>query len=117
MTRVAPAWRDAVTSDGGVLPAILWPSSVRSLRPARAPSSADACISGSYRLPDGVRACLPRARDRAGVVAGEAAVSFFFFMSPDRGEIACAHWPGGPQARALVRCLNKHHTRQMIACR
>src|SRR5258706_13047384 len=102
--RVAPAWRASVTCDGGVRPAIMWPSSVRSFNPARAPSSADACVSGSYFFPVGVRGF-----DRGADPSALAAVSFLLFMAPDRGEIARAE-------RAGVRCVSKYHTRQMTTC-
>src|SRR6266404_2879817 len=105
MMRVAPDWRASVICEGGVRPAIMWPSSVLSFNPARAPSSADACVSGSYRFPVGVRGRFDRGTDPSAL----AAISFFLFMTPDRGETARAE-------RAGVRCVIKHHTRQMMTC-
>lgn len=71
----------------------MWPSSVRSFRPARDAFSADACISGSKRFPLGVRACFVRVRDPAAL----AAVPFFFLAIRQFGCVKKAT-NGGQQA-------------------
>src|SRR5689334_20164805 len=78
--RVAPDLRPSCW-DGGVRPALRWPSSVRSLNPCSAFRSADRITSGVSFLPPAVRALLDREAPAVDAASRWLCLSLLFFIS------------------------------------